>query len=250
MTTSAFQNRANRTFSLSLMFVLAAAGAAAAQSEPYESLNSRGPYYQPVRPYPVEMGFTQHHSSTAIEGAQRGRAAVIQAWANAQLSLSQAAVINEQARALDRENCLKQTQALQAQKEMWNSARIEAREQRVARIAEGLKKIEEQQATTYRQAYELSSSEFDPKTGAIKWPRALQSAKYQPVRERIEELFREQLGYGDPQPGAVKEIAQNVETLRRALRSDISSMPQQDFLAASKFLVGLKVTAASMASAA
>src|SRR5262249_47231054 len=158
-------------------------------------------------PNPVEMGFTQHHSSTALEGAQRGRAAVIQAVGNYDLSESQAEILREQARSLDRENRLKQTQALQAQKEMWNKARIQDREQHEARIADGQMKIAEQRSMTYRQAFQLASNEFDAKTGTITWPTVLQDSKYQQVRERVDELFRIQVSYGNPQPGTAKEIA-------------------------------------------
>jgi hypothetical protein len=249
MTTFSLQCRTRVCFS-ALAFVCVSASVAVAQSDPAATLAFRGPYYQPVSPIPVEMGFTQHHSSTVIEGAQRGRAAVIQALGNYQLSESQAEVIREEARALDRENCLKRTQALHAQKEMWNKARIQDNEQREARIANGQKKIAELRATVYRHAYQLSSLEFDATTGAIAWPTVLQDSKYQQLRDRIEELFRIQAGYGDPNPRTVKEIARNVEAMKRALRSDVSNLPKDEFLGASKFLAGLGLEAESFATAA
>ncbi len=244
------QSRVNRLSLQTLAIVLVSAGAAAAQSDPNANTDFQGPYYQPATPYPVEMGFTQHHSSTVIEGAQRGRAAVIQALGNYQLDESQAEILREQARALDRENCLKQTRALHAQLELWSNARIQGREQHEARAAEGRIKIAAQRATVYRQAYQLSSTEFDAKTGAITWPSVLQDARYQQVRERVAELFRMQLGYGDPQPTTTREIVQKVEVLRRALRSEISNLPKDQYLAASKFLIGLQLEAESLADAA
>ncbi|HEX5471620.1 MAG TPA: hypothetical protein VFW73_07020, partial [Lacipirellulaceae bacterium] len=211
MTTFTHQSRVGRLSLCGLAIVLVSASAAAAQSDPNAALSFHGPVYQPVSPNPVEMGFTQHHSSTAFEGAQRGRAAIIQAMGNYQLDASQAAILRQQARAMDRENDLKQTQALHAQKEMWNKARIEVREQREARMAEGQMKIAQRRATVYREVYRLSSNEFDAKTGAITWPSAMQNATYQQVRNRVDELFRVQFGYGDPQPGTAREIVRNIE---------------------------------------
>ena len=88
-----------------------------------ESYSASEPNYQPVSPYPVEMGFSQHHSSTAAEGFLRGRAALIQALGSYQLSESQAEILSQQARSLDRDNDLKQTLALHAQQKMWIDAR-------------------------------------------------------------------------------------------------------------------------------
>jgi hypothetical protein len=246
MTTLTNQRRVNKLSSLAIVIVLASAGAIVAQpgSDPAES-----PIFRPVSPNPVEMGFSQHHSSTVIEGAQRGRAAVIQAYGNYQLDVSQAAVLRQQARALNRQNNLKQTEALYAQEAMWDDARIQAHEQREARLAEGQKILADRRATVYRQAYQLSPSEFDPKTGAIVWPLALQDERYQQVREHVEELFRVQRSYGDPQPGTANELARNIETLRRTLRSDMNNLGKEDYLAASKFLVGLKLEAESPSAA-
>jgi hypothetical protein len=246
MTTFSLRNRVTSLSLNGLFIALVSAGFAVAQSDPTVVPASRRPFYQPVSPNPVEMGFTQHHSSTALEGAQRGRAAVIQAMGNYDLSESQADILREQARSLDRENRLKQTQALQAQKEMWNKARIQDREQQEARIADGQVKIAEQRSTAYRQAYQLASNEFDAKTGTITWPTVLQDSKYQQVRERVDELFRVQVSYGNPQPATAKEIARNIESLRRTLGNDIHNLSKDEFLAASKFLAGLRQEAESL----
>jgi hypothetical protein len=239
-------SRMNHLFLSGLAIVLVSASVTSAQSDPTESLSFRGSFYQPVSPMPVEMGFTQHHSSTYGEGVQRGRAAVIQAWGNYQLSTSQAAVIREQARALDRENCLKQTQALFAQKEMWSKAQIQNRDEQVARIAEGKQKIAQQESTTLRDVYQLAPIDFDAKTGAISWPTVLLEDRYQSVRTRIEELVWQQVNYGDPQPGTAREISRNIESMRQSLARDVSNISRDDYLAASKFLVGLKISAKSI----
>ena len=112
----------SRTWTLTLLISLGIAATATAQA-PEDYSTPPGPFHQPVPPYPVEMGFSQDHSSTAAEGYLRGKAALIQSLGNFQLSESQAQILRQQARWLDRENDLKQTIALHAQKQMWADAR-------------------------------------------------------------------------------------------------------------------------------
>ena len=179
-------------------------------------------------------------SSTAAESFLRGRAAVIEGLGNYELHDSQAGILREQARALDRENNLKQTEALLAQKKMWSDARIQERKDHEAHSAEGRKLLAERRTTIYRQAYQLSASELNLKTGAICWPNALQDDKFQENRARLEELFRHHVGYEAPQVNMAQEIARSVDQWARALRNEVGSMPREDFLAAQKFLLGLK----------
>ena len=154
-------------------------------------------------------------SSTAAESFLRGRAAVIEGLGNYELHDSQAGILREQARALDRENNLKQTEALLAQKKMWSDARIQERKDHEARSAEGRKLLAERRTTIYRQAYQLSASELNLKTGAICWPNALQDDKFQENRARLEELFRQHVGYGAPQVNMAQEIARSVDQSAR-----------------------------------
>lgn len=246
MTALLKQRRNVRLSSFTLLIVLASSRALMAQPE---SDPAQSPIFRPVSPNPVEMGFWQHHSSTVIEGAQRGRAAVIQAQGNYLLDSSQAAVLRQQARALYRQNNLKQTEALYSQEAMWDDARMRDREQREARLAEGQRILAEQRATVYRQAYQLAATEFDAKTGAIAWPLVLRDAKYQQVREHVEELFRIQRNYGEAPAGMSIDLARNIEKLRRTLRGDMNNLAKEDYLAASKFLLGLKMEAESPTAA-
>ena len=179
-------------------------------------------------------------SSTVAESFLRGRAATVEALGNYELHDSQAGILREQARALDRENNLKQTAFLLAQKKMWSDARLQERKDHEARRAEGRKLLAERRTTIYRQAYQLSASELNPKTGAICWPKALQDDRFQENRARLEDLVRQHVGYGAPQVNMAQEIARSVDQWARALRNEIGSMPRDDYLAAQKFLLGLK----------
>jgi hypothetical protein len=236
-------------FAVGVVIVLASvlvAGTSVAQSTSGYDNGSTGPMYHPVHSYPAGWGFGYYRASTAAEGFLRGRAAVIDAIGNFEVNDSQAAILSEQARALDRENNLKQTEALLAQKKMWSDARIQARQDRDARSAAGREILAQREATIYRQAYQLSASELNLKTGELCWPAALQDAKFQENRVHMEELFRQCIAYGSPEPGTTAEIARSVDQWSRTLRNDIGSMPREEYLAAQKFLLGLKYGAASL----
>jgi hypothetical protein len=205
-----------------------------------------GPFHQPVSPLPVEMGFTQHHSSTSAEGFLRGKAAVIQAHGNFRLSEAQAQILRQQARWLDRENDLLQTQALLAQKKMWDDARAAERKEQEARRIEGQQLLATRQATVYRQVYQLSTDEFDSITGAITWPTVLQNEYFDRERERVTELVRQQFAYGEPKPATAFQVNRAVEKLADSLRTVISEVPRDEYLAAQKFLTGLRYTTESL----
>jgi hypothetical protein len=203
----------------------------------------------PTHSYSSSYGYGSYgsyHASTAAEGFLRGRAAVIDALGNFEVNDAQAGILLEQGRALNRENNLKQTEALQLQKKMWEDARIQARKDREARMAEGKQLLAQRQATVYRDAYQLSAGELDYKTGEITWPAVLQDSRFQANRDRLAELFRQHVGYGVPRANVAREIARAVDQWSRMLRSEVSSMSREDYLAAQKFLLGLKYGAASV----
>src|SRR3954469_15292499 len=106
---------------------------------------------QPVH-YGMPFSYGSNHASTAAEGYLRGRAAVIDAIGSFEVNDAQAQILREHARSLDRENSLKQTEALHLQKKMWNDARIEGRNERLMRAAQGQQLLSERRATIYRAA--------------------------------------------------------------------------------------------------
>jgi len=224
------------------LFALLATAAVGFAQTPENYTPTPGPIHQPVSPYPVEFGFTQHHSSTAAEGYLRGKAAVIQAIGNFRLSESQAEILRQQARALDRENDLQQTAALLTQKKLWEDARYQARKDRDARRAAGQAIAADRAATVLRQTYQLPAGALDAVTGEIHWPAVLMAEKFAPHRALVERLIKEHLAYGDTQPESAVEIARTVNSYSQELRREISSVPRDEYLAAQKFLTGLKYT--------
>lgn len=221
------------------------AGVAADGAEYKYEYTSPTAFHQPVPPLPADQGFVQHHASTAAEGYLRGKAAVIHALGNFQLAQSQAAILFEQGRALDRENDLKQTEALLAQQAMWREGRYAKRAEFAARRAAGRAKIEARRQVVHRAAYQLSPAELDRATGEIRWPVALQGSKFSEQRSQMEELMRRHVGYGEAQGDVAAEIVRLSEAMARSLRSKIRTLEESDYLEAQKFLLGLKVEASA-----
>jgi hypothetical protein len=205
-----------------------------------------GPFHQPVAPYPVEFGFSQDHSSTAAEGFLRGKAAVIQSLGNFQLSKSQADILREQARWLDRENDLKQSEALVAQKKIWSDARTQAEAVKKLRLAEGRQALAERKATVLRQKYHLTANQLDPATGAIVWPAFMQTEQFQEMRAELEQLVREHVQFANTQATSADDISHVVELWSQALNRGRASLPREEYLVAQKFLSGIKYTTAAL----
>ena len=216
---------------------------AIAQTSEFYSSTPPEPFHQPVAPLPVGLGFSQDHASTAGEGLLRGKAEVIQALGNFQLSESQSRILRQQARWLERENRLKQTEALQTQQKMWGDARVNARAVQRARSIQGQLLLVNRQSTVYRSAYQLAADQLDPATGAITWPAVLLADKFGRQRLRIEQLLQQQASYGDPKPAVTSEIARAVEHISRDLTADIGQLPRDEYTAAQKFLTGVKYAA-------
>ena len=238
---------------LTFTFLLAAAAISStvlAQSPDDYRNTPPGPFHQPVAPLPVEFGFSQDHASTAAEGFLRGKAGVIQALGNFQLSKSQADILRQQARWLDRENDLRQTEALVAQKKLWSDARTQSQKSRTSRLADGRVVLAERKTTVYRQAYQLSANELDATTGTISWPTGLDRANFDACRAELGDLFQQHFSYGEPQAATAERIAHAIDHVSRSLRADRGELPRDEYLAAQKFLMGLKYAAATAVNSA
>lgn len=230
-------------FGFAAFGMLIASSRVFAQSSPSHGSGYSGDHHS--MDYGGGYGSEGYYSSTVGEGLLRGSAALVDSLGNFDVREAQSAILQEQARALTRENNLKQTAALVAQKKIWTDARAQERKEHAARVAEGRKLLAERRATFYRTAYALSEGELDFKTGTIGWPIALGDERFQANRERLEELFRKHVGYGTPRANMAPEIARAVDQWARVLRNEVGSMSREDYLAAQKFLLGLKYGAAS-----
>lgn len=197
-------------------------------------------FYQPTAPYPVEMGYYQHHSSTAYEGGMRGRAAVIQALGNYRLLDSQAKILDEQAESLSYDNDLKKTETLYQKKYLWQQHRDSERARRLARDAAGKQMLAEREANYYREVYRLTSQEFDRSTGRLSWPEAISSEELAQTRRQLSFLFRQRARYAgaDNDPFA-ERILQLSEELKQGLKDQIADMDPSSYSEAQNFVRGL-----------
>lgn len=189
-----------------------------------------GPCHQPVPLLPSDFGFSQHHSSTVAEGYLRGSAGWLHARGNCLVNRQQAALLAEQARWLDLSNDWRRI-ALHDWKLAHRASRLEAK--RLKNLAARPEK--------YRVAYELSSDQLDRVRGKIAWPEALRAARYENLRHRLDELFREQAGYdGAPPTSDSSEIERESQRLIREFDRNRAEVSPKEYLAAQKFLRGLK----------
>jgi hypothetical protein len=215
----------------SLLVAIVSATSAWAQPVEYYA-EPPGGYYQPVPPLPPDYGFAYHHASTAAEGWLRGQAACIYAAGSYWLSVNQALICQEQARMLalaNQQRWIDHCIAMRAQYEAERLHRIE--ERRMANEAHWLSRY---------QAYLLTPAELNRFTGELNWPEALRAPEYFGLRTRLDELFRQRAGYTDSPVGCEVELQQCVDSLTKSLKRNVGTMPGPEFLAAHKFLCGLK----------
>ena len=219
----------------------AAAYRAAAESGDFGHMSGGTSSYYPYSgSYSTSYGF----SSTALKRALRGKAAVIDALGNFDVNEAQASILQQHARALDRDNDVQQTVALYAQKELWRQARETARQVRAARDAAGQVKFAELRATEYQRAYALTTDELNLRTGEIRWPRRCRPRSMSASGRGASSNSSAPLAsYPDPQPQLADEIGRRVDALVRTLRTDMCGLPRDEYLAADKFLRGLKYAA-------
>jgi hypothetical protein len=88
--------------------------------------------------------------------------------------------------------------------------------------------------------YLLTPSQLDRTTGAIVWPRLLQSAEYGGQRNRLDELFRQRFGYANSPIGSDVELQDCVDMLSQSLRRNIGTVDRAEYMTAQRFLCGLK----------
>jgi hypothetical protein len=221
---------------------LAVAGVASAESSHSSSSGQTKHFafhhghHHPHFGFGFDGGF---HASTALEGALIGKAAVIDSVGRFRVNDAQANILNEQARALDRENDLLQVQAFHARLEIARKAREAERARRAAKAIEGQQLLQARQIALHAAVYRLNTDELNLTTGEIRWPAVLEAAKFAAERARIEELVVRQARYGADDV-VTAEIVRASERLARALRAEIGVLPRAEYLAAQKFLVGLK----------
>ena len=189
------------------------------------------------------------HSSTIAEGYLRGRAALVQAKANAKLQDSQASVVRGHAESLAYDNYLKRTATALARKATLQHYRDQQRQyDKIRRSAAQ----EEMKGRLYdlAETYRLADSDFDWETGEISWPQKLTAVRYTKHRQAIEQILGEVTRYGirtdcfyrDELVKVTKRFRNQLwEDYRSALAKGFS-LSRKEYLGLQKFVLSLKYT--------
>ncbi|HEX5104930.1 MAG TPA: hypothetical protein VFV87_14015 [Pirellulaceae bacterium] len=170
-----------------------------------------------------------YHSSTLEEGIQRGYADVVRSQGMANLLNSQAAINLQDADKKYLENRLTATQTYFEMRRYNQEARRAERSSPLSN--EQYVRLARQQAPA-----RLSVSQLDPFTGQINWPSPLRREKYDALRGQIETLFQAQ---AEGTILADDEIGQKCDELLAALKDDIATFKQTDYIAAKNFVTSL-----------
>lgn len=88
----------------------------------------------------------------------------------------------------------------------------------------------------------LGDEHLDPRNGTIQWPAALRESEFAETRTTLEDLFGQKAKGYDKSVTASK-INQSVQDMRETLRSQILTIPLQDYSEARQFLDSMAATA-------
>ena len=83
----------------------------------------------------------------------------------------------------------------------------------------------------------LTAAELNPQSGAIKWPEALRSPRFAPMRGRIEDVM-EARRHSTTSTGSA-QLHQDLKDLSSTLRAEIHRLPPHEYMEARKFLDSL-----------
>lgn len=196
-------------------------------SEPYEPA-------VPVAPTVNTYGYYPEYrrASTAAGSALNGMANAISAMGNYNLSTSAAAVNMTQARRNDIAN-----------RQIYTDAYFQMRAaNRTYRAAEAAPRpTAEQLARLARDGAPkpLSPSELDSINGRINWPTALQQETFAAERTELEKLSATQATHGTLTVAEQMAARKMIESMFADLKSRVSEIPPQDYVASRNFLRSL-----------
>lgn len=201
-------------------------------------------YHAPTFPFSPPEAW-HDHSSTAYEGALRGRAVLTRAQGEKNLLDAQAGLVDEHALSLSYDNDVKFTQSRYQIKEMKEAYRDLQRQRSLNRRYQG-KQLHDERDQNLAETYRLTEYEFNWETGAIYWPAWIASPRYASHRHRIAILVDQMYRYDLAQDKFYREeLARGCDSLRDQIRADAKQSKQlrtQAYQGTQRFLVGLKYT--------
>ncbi len=205
---------------------------------PVMTLGQGGGSYQPAVPPPSTTvyggggGWGYGGAQTPEGAALQGMSQVISAQGQYNLATSAAAVNLTQAESNQLKNNVQGVQTF------WQMRDIGAAERAKER---GPRLTPEQLARMARDGAPqgLSPSQIDPVTGVLYWPAALQDPSFQPQKSVVDEETAKWLKYGGLNYADQTQVRENIDTMFDGLKSQITSIPPQDYVACRKFLQSL-----------
>lgn len=184
---------------------------------------------------PLYGGYPNYSSaSTYEESVMRGQGAqfagagqFIQSVGQANYLTAQGMVAAEQARSLYLDNVKKHAQTYWQRRAIYQSGRQMVEGQRPT--AEDLARFARARAPEG-----LTVSDYDPTTGALQWPEALQAPEFESQRLAIEWVVKNH-GIG---ASGVEALAEQMEA---RLKTRVDDLDPADYIASKNFLTGLAV---------
>jgi hypothetical protein len=173
-----------------------------------------------------------YHSSTAAEGFNRGRAAVIQAAGEYNLNTSQAAINYQQAYRASLENSVTYAETYFAKRRI-NDSYHDAKQ--------GPPPSQETLAQRARQGVpeRLDGNQFEPAFGTLFWPAVFNDSEFSADRRELDRLMADR----DAQAGVGSEhfrlVADRTAAMEAELRDKIGELTPTEYVQAKKFLKSL-----------
>ncbi|NMC19766.1 MAG: hypothetical protein GYA33_05035 [Thermogutta sp.] len=168
----------------------------------------------------------------------QAQAAMVKAIADARVQQAQVAKTMTEVQAMRMDNALKHTKTFYE--------RRQARDtyfalRQTPSPGDSKHPVQPAAMTVQRPMYRLTVAEFDPVTKVIHWPDRLRSDRYAGVRNEIEAIFAAQQA-GDCGAGSVFFAKVKTATDRMAdlLRAEVRQMSPAEYVAAKRFLEGLR----------
>jgi hypothetical protein len=184
-------------------------------------------------PYPYYGGGTS--ASTVAQANAMGMADLVQAAGQASLNTSAAAINVEQARSMNLDNQMKATTTYFEMRKA-NTAYRKAEDARF----KGLTTEDSWRVAQMNMPKRLRSTELDPVTGKIYWPKLFEDPTYQSYRQQIDQLFvQRETAHGSIGYENYMAIQQATKELLAELNKNIGKYQPDDFMRMKSFIDSL-----------
>jgi hypothetical protein len=196
-----------------------------------------GPAYQPAVPPPSANVYNGGYGyggggGTVAGSAMQGMSQVISAAGQTHLANSAAAINLTQAESNAMRNDVQGVQTFWQMRDIGKAER--AKERGPAFTSEQLARMARDGAPR-----PLNTNQIDPVTGALRWPGPLQDDSFQSLRDTISECTTKWAKYGSLDYADQKQLRESVDSMFDSLKSQITSIPPQDYTTCRSFLQSL-----------